>query len=99
MVRYSRSRFTAATIAGAAVLALTACAGGAAPAPAGSGNPDDVSGTLRVLVPSFPASNEGTEAFEAIVETFQKEYPNVEAEPDALRPDGFRPVLVHVLAS
>jgi multiple sugar transport system substrate-binding protein len=69
-------------IAGAAALALTACSGGGSATPGASEDPKEVSGTLRVLVPSFPASNEGTEAFDAIVDDFHKTYPNVEVEPD-----------------
>src|SRR5690606_24213987 len=42
----------------------------------------DVSGTLRVLTPSYPASNEGREACQKVVDAFQDEYPNVEIEPD-----------------
>src|SRR3954447_22887209 len=81
----NRSRFirTAATI-GALALALTACSGsggggGATPATQDS---TETKGTLRVLVPSFPASNEGKAAFDAVVDVFHKKYPGVDVEPD-----------------
>ncbi|MDJ0334064.1 extracellular solute-binding protein [Salinibacterium sp. G-O1] len=41
-----------------------------------------MTGTLRVLIPSFPASNEGTAAWDAVVATFNEEYPGVTVEPD-----------------
>lgn len=61
-------------------LAVSACSGSSTnTAPE---NPEDVSGTLSVLVPSFPASAEGTAAFDEIVTAFQQEYPNIQVEPD-----------------
>jgi multiple sugar transport system substrate-binding protein len=68
---------------GALVLALTSCSGSSGgTAPAATDDPADITGTLRVLVPSFPASTEGTDAFDEIVAAFHEEYPNVEVEPD-----------------
>ncbi|MEV4685989.1 extracellular solute-binding protein [Microbacterium sp. LWH3-1.2] len=82
MENRKHSRLLGFAIAGVAALALTACSGGGGTTPGASEDPEDVSGTLRVLVPSFPASNEGTDAFEAIVDVFHETYPNVEVEPD-----------------
>ncbi|WP_407319536.1 extracellular solute-binding protein [Isoptericola halotolerans] len=64
----------------ATALTLAGCSGGA---DAGSEEEaTEATGTLRVLTPGYPASNEGTAAFDAVVEAFQEEYPNVEVEPD-----------------
>ena len=38
--------------------------------------------TLRVLVPSYPASNEGKAALDKVVTSFNAKYPNVKVEPD-----------------
>ncbi|WP_349425941.1 extracellular solute-binding protein [Microbacterium sp. LWS13-1.2] len=82
MENRKHSRLLGFAMAGVAALTLTACSGGSGTTLSATENPEDVSGTLRVLVPSFPASNEGTAAFDAIVEVFQETYPNVEVEPD-----------------
>lgn len=44
--------------------------------------PAEATGTLRVLVPSFPASNKGKEAFEAVAADFKKVYPKMKVEPN-----------------
>jgi multiple sugar transport system substrate-binding protein len=45
-------------------------------------NPASVTGTLRVLVPSYPASNEGKAALQKVVDEFHKTYPKVQVQPD-----------------
>ena len=79
-------KVTAAFVAGAAALTMAACGSNqvattSAPITTDS-NPTSVKGTLRVLVPSYPASNEGKTAFDKVVANFQKAYPNVTVEPD-----------------
>jgi multiple sugar transport system substrate-binding protein len=67
----------------AVMLALTACSsGGGAASAESSSDPADVSGTIRVLIPAYPASNEGKAAFQEVVDDFQGTYPNVKVEPD-----------------
>ncbi|MGZ0711882.1 extracellular solute-binding protein (plasmid) [Coraliomargarita sp. W4R53] len=78
-----RSRSIAAIAAiGAVALVVAGCSGST---DSDSGNTEDaadVTGTLRVLTPSYPASNEGTAAFDAVVAAFNEEYPGVEIEAD-----------------
>ena len=82
----ARRMLKALAVGVAGVLALSACGGGgsgsgAAPITSDS-NPAGVSGTLRVLVPSYPASNEGKAAIDKVIASFNQEYPNVTVEPD-----------------
>ena len=82
----SRKLLTAVAIGISGVLALTACgsnqsANTSAPITTDS-NPADVTGNLRVLVPTYPASNEGKAAFDKVAAEFNKEYPKVTVEPD-----------------
>lgn len=80
MARRSASLIALAT---AGALTLAACgSGGSAGTDSASADPGSTSGTLRVLVPSYPASNEGQAAIDKVIADFQEEYPNVEVEPD-----------------
>src|SRR4051794_39981880 len=45
-------------------------------------NPASVTGTLRVLVPSYPASTEGKAALNKVVAKLNETYPKVKVEPD-----------------
>jgi multiple sugar transport system substrate-binding protein len=77
----ARRRAGLLALAVAGTLALGACgSGGASTAPAS--NPAEVTGTLRVLVPSYPASNEGKAALEKVVASFNAKYPKLKVEPD-----------------
>lgn len=44
--------------------------------------PTEATGTLRVLIPSFPPSTAGREAFQKVVDDFHKTYPKMKVEPD-----------------
>ncbi|MFC6161532.1 extracellular solute-binding protein [Kribbella jiaozuonensis] len=44
--------------------------------------PAEATGTLRVLIPSFPPSTKGREAFQNVVDEFHKTYPKMKLEPD-----------------
>ncbi|WP_433013824.1 extracellular solute-binding protein [Kribbella sp. CA-294648] len=44
--------------------------------------PAEATGTLRVLIPSFPPSNKGREEFDKVVADFRKTYPKMKVEPD-----------------
>lgn len=44
--------------------------------------PKKAGGTLRVLVPSYPASKDGKAAFEKVAKQFNKKYPKMRVEPD-----------------
>ncbi|GAA3105533.1 multiple sugar transport system substrate-binding protein [Kribbella aluminosa] len=44
--------------------------------------PAEATGTLRVLIPSFPPSTKGREAFQKVVDDFHKTYPKMKVEPD-----------------
>lgn len=44
--------------------------------------PAQATGTLRVLVPSYPASREGKAAFQRVAAAFNKIYPRMKVEPD-----------------
>lgn len=78
----SRARILAVAVAAAAALTLAACQSGGNASTASSADPAKVTGTLRVLVPSYPASNEGKAALDKVVAQFNKKYPKVTVEPD-----------------
>lgn len=44
--------------------------------------PAQATGTLRVLIPSFPSSTKGREEFDKVVADFHKTYPLMAVEPD-----------------
>ncbi|MEU8222458.1 extracellular solute-binding protein [Kribbella sp. NPDC048915] len=67
-----------------ALMAIAACSSGGG---SGSGgdegqDPATATGTLRVVVPNFPANNEGQAVFQGIVDIFHKTYPQMKVEPD-----------------
>lgn len=74
--------FVAAGSAVALVFALGACSSGGGGPSAGGSDPAHATGTIRVLTPAYPGSNEGKAAFQAVVDNFHKTYPNVKVEPD-----------------
>lgn len=62
---------------------LVGCSSGGGSGKASSGpNPKTVTGTLRVLTPSYPANNEGKAAFQKVVDKFHETYPKITVEPD-----------------
>jgi len=44
--------------------------------------PAEATGTLRVLIPSFPSSTKGREEFDKVAADFKKTYPKMKVEPD-----------------
>ncbi|WP_329005024.1 extracellular solute-binding protein [Kribbella sp. NBC_00709] len=44
--------------------------------------PAEATGTLRVLIPSFPPSTKGRDEFQKVVDDFHKTYPKMKVEPD-----------------
>lgn len=74
------ARFLA--IAAVATMSLAACGSGGNASGNSSADPATLTGTLRVLVPSYPASNEGKADLDKVVATFHKKYPKVNVEPD-----------------
>lgn len=76
-----KMRFAGA-IAGLAAIGMVAGACSSGEPTASEVAPEEVTGTIRVLAPTFPASNEGQAAFDDVVAAFQEEYPGVEVEPD-----------------
>lgn len=77
----ARARFLA--VAAAAGLSLAACSsGGGSSSGNSSADPATMTGTLRVLVPSYPDSNAGKAALDKVVATFHQKYPKVNVEPD-----------------
>ncbi|TDO29467.1 multiple sugar transport system substrate-binding protein [Kribbella sp. VKM Ac-2527] len=63
-------------------LVASACGNGVIDKSTDGVPPAEATGTLRVLLPSFPASTKGREAFEKVVEDFHKTYPKMKVEPD-----------------
>lgn len=73
------------TLAASAVLALTLGACGSSGSGSGAGaneDPATATGTLRIMIPSYPLSNDGKAAFQKVVEDFNKKYPKMKVEPD-----------------
>ena len=68
----------------AAVLGLAAssCGNGVIDKSTDGVPPAEATGTLRVLLPSFPPSTKGRAAFEKVVEDFKQTYPKMKVEPD-----------------
>jgi multiple sugar transport system substrate-binding protein len=78
-----RISFKALALAVVGAVSLTACGGGSG----GGGStettdPAAATGKLRVLVPSYPASNDGKAAIDKVIATFNAKYPKVTVEPD-----------------
>ncbi|ADB29489.1 extracellular solute-binding protein family 1 [Kribbella flavida DSM 17836] len=69
-------------LAAAVGLAASACGNGVIDKSTDGVPPAEATGTLRVLIPSFPASTKGREAFAKVVQEFQKTYPAMKVEPD-----------------
>ncbi len=71
-------------VALAAVLGLAAssCGNGVIDKSTDGVPPAEATGTLRVLLPSFPPSTKGREEFDKVVKDFQKTYPKMKVEPD-----------------
>src|SRR3954469_22947381 len=63
-------------------ISLTGCGGGGGGSSSDSSDPATTTGTLRVLVPSYPASNDGKAAIDKVIATFHQTYPKVTVEPD-----------------
>src|SRR3954451_22668236 len=70
-------------VAATCALAATACgSSGGGTSATKDADPATVTGTLRVLVPSYPASNEGKAALGKVVDKLHATYPKVKVEPD-----------------
>ena len=76
----ARARFLA--VAAVAAVSLAACGSGGNAGGNSSADPATVTGTLRVLVPSYPDSNAGKAALDKVVAAFHQKYPKVNVEPD-----------------
>ncbi|TWD80960.1 carbohydrate ABC transporter substrate-binding protein (CUT1 family) [Kribbella amoyensis] len=63
-------------------LVASACGNGVIDKSTDGVPPAEATGTLRVLLPSFPTSTRGREAFDKVVEDFHKAYPKMKVEPD-----------------
>ncbi|SDT16977.1 extracellular solute-binding protein [Microlunatus soli] len=64
------------------LLAMAGCGGSPIDADTDGVPPAQATGTLRVLMPSYPASNEGKAAFAKVAERFNRIYPKMKVEPD-----------------
>lgn len=69
-------------VVAALVLALAGCGRSPIDESTDGVPPEQATGTLRVLVPSFPASNEGKAAFQQVADRFNQTYPKMTVEPD-----------------
>jgi multiple sugar transport system substrate-binding protein len=63
-------------------LAASSCGNGVIDKTTDGIPPAEATGTLRVLIPSFPASTKGRDAFDKVVKDFQQTYPKMKVEPD-----------------
>lgn len=78
-----KRNFSVGVIALASLVALAGCSTGGGGSSSGTDKkPADVSGTIRVLDPEFPATNVGTAAFQKVVAIFNRTYPKVKVERD-----------------
>jgi multiple sugar transport system substrate-binding protein len=87
-------------LAMSAGLALTLGACGSNTAPSSSGDdPATATGTLRVMIPTYPLSNEGKAEFDKVVEDFKKTYPKMTIEPDFVTYDNMNEKISTSIAS
>jgi multiple sugar transport system substrate-binding protein len=63
-------------------LAASSCGNGVIDKSTDGVPPAEATGTLRVLIPSFPASTKGRDAFDKVVADFRQTYPKMKVEPD-----------------
>jgi multiple sugar transport system substrate-binding protein len=63
-------------------LAASSCGNGVIDKTTDGVPPAEATGTLRVLIPSFPPSTKGREEFDKVVKDFQQAYPKMKVEPD-----------------
>jgi multiple sugar transport system substrate-binding protein len=71
-----------AVLVAAVGLVASACGNGVIDKSTDGVPPAEATGTLRVLLPSFPASNDGRKEFAKVVADFSKKYPKMKVEPD-----------------
>ncbi|WP_415854565.1 extracellular solute-binding protein [Sinomonas sp. G460-2] len=78
-----KQKFTTAALAAGIVLTLGACGSqGASKASSDNLDPATASGTLRVMIPTYPVSNAGKDAFQKVIDEFHKTWPKMSIEPD-----------------
>ncbi|MFC4948588.1 extracellular solute-binding protein [Pseudonocardia sp. GCM10023141] len=63
-------------------MAVSGCGSGVIDASTDGVPAAEATGTLRVLIPSFPSSSKGREEFDKVVADFRKTYPKMNVEPD-----------------
>lgn len=97
MMGTSKKLLVAGTLA-ISLAATAACSSGGGGAATGD-DPATQTGTLRVVVPNFPANNEGQRVFGEIVDIFHETYPNMEVQPDFVPYDGLNQKISTSLAS
>ncbi|WP_405063585.1 extracellular solute-binding protein [Kribbella sp. NBC_01505] len=69
-------------LAAALAVVVSSCGSGVIDKSTDGVAPAEATGTLRVLLPSFPPSNEGRQQFQKVVDDFHKAYPKMKVEPD-----------------
>jgi multiple sugar transport system substrate-binding protein len=69
-------------LAAALSLVVSSCGSGVIDKSTDGVPPAEATGTLRVLIPSFPPSTTGRDAFQKVVDDFHKTYPKMKVEPD-----------------
>ena len=69
-------------LAAAVSVVVSSCGNGVIDKSTDGVPPAEATGTLRVLLPSFPPSTKGREEFDKVVADFQKTYPKMKVEPD-----------------
>jgi multiple sugar transport system substrate-binding protein len=81
-------------------LALTLGACGSSAGSSSSGDdPATATGTLRIMLPTYPLSNEGKAEFQKVVDDFNKTYPKMTVEPDFVTYDNMNEKISTSIAS
>ena len=86
-------------VAALAVTGLLLAGCGSAQPKASSEDPAKATGEIRVLVANFPLNNEGSAAFQSIVDIFHKTYPKITVKSDFVPYDGLNQKISTSLAS
>lgn len=72
----------ALALASGLALTLGACGSGNAGSAGSKEDPATATGTVRVMIPTYPLTNEGKAEFQKVVDDFHKTYPKMTVEPD-----------------
>ncbi|MBT2553929.1 extracellular solute-binding protein [Arthrobacter sp. ISL-5] len=93
-----KNALTVLAMSAGLALTLGAC-GSSSAADSSGGDPATATGSLRVMIPTYPLSNEGKAEFQKVVDDFNKTYPKMTIEPDFVTYDNMNEKISTSIAS